>query len=105
MALDEVDAVMLGFNGFKEEDKVYQQLEDGLFNEKVILTFKNLCGEYFTASAFGHHLAAQILHRRQVNKHVVRRGKLDKPLRNILFYNHYKMKYHTLTLLSQCSNI
>lgn len=103
--LDDIDAVMMGFNGYKKEDVIYHQLENELFEDKLILTFKNLCGEYFTASAFGHHIAAHMLHKQQVYTHTVRKGDRHKPLGNILLYNHYKMKYHTLTLLSQCPNI
>lgn len=102
IAIDEIDAVMMGYNGYEKDDALYHQLHKSIFQDKTILSFKNLCGEYFTASAFGHHLAANILHKQTIFKHTLVDGDAAASLNNILFYNHYKEKYHTITLLSRC---
>lgn len=98
----EIDAVMMGYNGHAKDDEFYKKLQDGLWKDKVVLSFKNLCGEYFTASAFGLHLATQILHKQQAFKNTVVRGNISGSFTNILIYNHYKGQYHSLILLSKC---
>lgn len=101
LQVNDLGAVMMGFNGHQEEDQLYFDLHQKLFHDKIILSFKNLCGEYFTASAFGHHLAANVLHQQKIFDHTLVAGN-PGPVNNLLFYNHYKGKYHTLTLLSRC---
>src|SRR5699024_9784975 len=98
----EIDAVMMGYNGHTKDDEFYEKLQDGLWKDKVVLSFKNLCGEYFTASAFGLHLATQMLHKQQAFKNTVVRGNISGSFNNILIYNHYKGQYHSLILLSKC---
>lgn len=100
--LHDIDAVMMGYNGYQKDDLIYQALHQSLFKGKTILSFKNLCGEYFTASSFGHHLAANVLHKQEIFKNTLVAGDPHTPLGKILFYNHYKGQYHTLTLLSGC---
>lgn len=101
MKLAEIDAIMMGYNGYEKDDAIYQYLHKRLWKDKTILSFKNLCGEYFTASAFGLHLATQILHEQTIFENTLVTGKLGT-LNNILLYNHYKGQYHSLILLSRC---
>ncbi len=97
-----VDAVMTGFTGNQQEDEIYQEIGRSCFPGKPLLSFKNLCGEYFTASAFGLHLAALMLQRQQVFAGTVVSGALKEPFSNILLYNRSQGKYHSLMLLSSC---
>lgn len=83
-----VDAVMLGVSGDRENDMVYDDFVSCYCPLAKRYSFKNLSGEYFTASAFGLYAAAQIMTAQ----------KLDK----ILFYNHYKNSDHALILLERC---
>lgn len=99
---DEIDAVMMGYNGNAKDDELYEKLHGSLWKDKTMLSFKNLCGEYFTATSFGLHMATQMLHKQQVFSNTVVSGDISKPFKNILIYNHYKGQYHSLILLSKC---
>ena len=100
--LAEIDAVMMGYNGYEKDDSTYQDLQNSLWKDKTVLSFKNLCGEYFTASAFGLHLATQILHKQKTFENTIVQGDLPGSFKNILLYNHYNAQYHSLILLSKC---
>ncbi|WP_224995976.1 beta-ketoacyl synthase chain length factor [Cesiribacter sp. SM1] len=95
-----VDALMMGFTGNRQEDEIYSQIAESYFPDKPLLGFKNLCGEYFTASAFGLHLAAIMLQRQQAFSGTLLSGELKSPFNNILLYNRSQGKYHSLMLLS-----
>lgn len=97
-----VDALMLGYNGYAADDATYDMMHRELFTQQPVLGFKHLCGEYFTASAFGLHLAARSLQHGQEFAQTLLKGSLHKPLNKLLFYNHFQGKYHTLMLLSAC---
>lgn len=98
----EIDAVMMGYNGYEKDDMIYSHLHESLWKDKTIMSFKNLCGEYFTASAFGLHLATQTLHEQTIFDNTLVSGSQSGTLNNILLYNHYKGQYHSLILLSRC---
>lgn len=102
LSLEDLDVVMMGFNGDKTDDNIYQELQKSLFPQQCIVSFKNLCGEYFTASAFGHHLAVAMVSGQQVFPSTLVSGKTTPSIKKLLFYNHYKGKYHTLSFFSQC---
>ncbi|WPP48766.1 beta-ketoacyl synthase chain length factor [Catalinimonas niigatensis] len=102
LSFNTIDAVMLGMQSDMEVNALYHHLYDTAFSGKLLLQFKNLCGEYFTASAFAHQLAARVLQKQQVFKSIKLKGEAGSKLDNILFYNHYQGKYHTFSLLSRC---
>ena len=56
-----IDLLILGKNGDVRTDGWYKEFHDVLFQDKPVLTFKNLVGEYRTASAFGMYLGVRIL--------------------------------------------
>ncbi|MBW3545761.1 MAG: beta-ketoacyl synthase chain length factor [Bacteroidetes bacterium] len=97
-----IDALMLGYNGHERDNAPYDLVRRELFPQQPVLCFKHLCGEYFTASAFGLHLAARSLQQGQEFPRSLLNGSLHKPLNKLLFYNHFQGKYHTLMLLSAC---
>ena len=99
---EEIDAIMMGYNGYAAEDKFYLDLHKSLFPDKPVLSFKNLCGEYFTASAFGLHLAAKTLQHQQAFPNTLLAGELKQPLNKLLLYNLSQGRYHSLILLSRC---
>lgn len=98
----EIDAVMMGFQSTEPEDIFYNKLQEVLFKDKLILSYKNLCGEYFTSSAFGHQLVANMLDRQEIFPGTYVSGNADSPINKLLFYSHTNGKYHTLTLFSRC---
>lgn len=93
---NEVDALMLGENGNVENDDIYKTIRGQLFSGTPAFAFKKLCGEYFTSISFGLNLAANMIK----NQHGYGIGPM--PINNVLIYNHYKNKYHSIILLRKC---
>jgi 3-oxoacyl-[acyl-carrier-protein] synthase II len=82
------DLVITGTNGDNTNDQLYRQLAapESIFAGKNLLSYKQLCGEYPTSTAFAFWMAARLL---KEHKH-----------RQILVYNHYLGIHHTAFLLS-----
>lgn len=101
LAIEDLSLVITGKNGDIANDAIYDELEQALFNNKSIAVYKHLCGEYSTSSSFALWLAANILKRGEVPATVLQgANQPEKALQNILYYNHYQGKYHSLMLLS-----
>jgi 3-oxoacyl-[acyl-carrier-protein] synthase II len=100
---DDIDLVILGYNGDPQSDAVYDPVDD-LFDGKAIKTwYKHLSGEHHLASSFALWLAARILKSQSVPGIIrldTNRG--SGKLRNILLVNHYKNIHHSLILVSSC---
>lgn len=102
--LDDISAVMVGKNESQQDDKVYTSITNHLFAGKTLLSFKNICGEYFTATSFGVYLASEVLYSQKIENNIFISGIKNQALKNILLYNHNKGNYHTLILLSGCQS-
>ncbi len=102
LGINDIDAVMIGRNGWPKYDKIYQPLLETSFAGKSILAFKYLCGEYMTASSFAAWLSASILQQKKVPASVQLSGPAMKDFKNILIYNHYMGTDHALMLVSSC---
>jgi len=85
LAPENIDLVITGDNGDQQGNRIYREMAGSLFPGKPSRTFKQLSGEYPTASSFGLWVAAQ-----QVRSGVGR----------VLLYNHYLGIYHAAYLLS-----
>jgi len=97
---ENIDLLIVGANGDANFDMIYYNVMKRNFPETPTAYFKHLCGEYHTASAFGVWLAANILERKYIPEIVKLSAFPDKPLQNILIYNHYRNINHSLILLS-----
>jgi len=97
---EDIGLLVLGMNGDKEDQPYYDEVIRYIGAGKPVLVFKNLCGEYETASGFGLWLTLQAIQ----DKYLPGQAWLDKraikPRGNILFYNHYRRHNHNLLLLS-----
>lgn len=102
ISLDEIDLIITGKNGDARHDEVFDALQHALFNEKPIIQYKNLCGEYPTSSAFAFWLAAQILKSGTVPKFFKAEGIPENKHRRILIYNNYLGIHHSLFLVAAC---
>ena len=100
--MEDLDLIITGMNGDKKGDEIYKQLIDSVFQNMPIANFKNLCGEYPTATAFGLWMGAAILSSGIVPEFVRFKSFLVKPIRKVLLYNHYQNTHHSLFLLSAC---
>lgn len=99
---DDIDLLITGFNGDREGDKIYRQLQEDLFSKVPVAYYKHLCGEYHTSSAFASWLAAMILKTQQCPPYIMRGAEVPSSFRNILIYNQEKNTNHSLILLSAC---
>jgi hypothetical protein len=102
MQKNNIDLVLLGYNGDSRYDGIYKDLEETVFSENSTGIFKHLCGEHYLASSFGFWLADKILKERKVPPIVLRRELQSEDLRNILIYNQYNLIHHSLILVSSC---
>lgn len=68
------------------------------YAERPVLYYKNLSGEYYTASAFGLWLACQILKHQQLPPFV--RSTLTQPIKYLLLANAYQNTDFSLVLLT-----
>jgi len=97
MKMQDVDAVILGRNGDNRYDHWYDVVQD-FFPSQALYVYKNLVGEYPTASGFATWLASNILQGNKIPSQAVLRSG-DRPTKNVLIYNQYYGKQHGLILL------
>ncbi len=100
LGIDAIDAIVLGKNGDNRYDHYYSSLQESLFKNTLQLGYKHLVGDYDTASGFAVYSACKILKSGSVSSvmklNTLRPGKI----KNILIYNQYLGRDHSLILLS-----
>lgn len=99
MEVDDIDLILTGANGDNRQDYFYKETAQSLGHDSYAY-FKHLSGEYHTASSFGTWLALQIIKSGNAPAFVMNDGKPKNGVKNILIYNHYMGKNHSLTLVS-----
>ncbi|HAG16938.1 MAG TPA: 3-oxoacyl-ACP synthase [Bacteroidales bacterium] len=99
---EDIDLLLMGYNGINAETRLYDAIAHKLFSDKPIAWFKHLCGEYYTAAAFGTWVAAQILQKQQLPESILYKGKNLKNINTILLYNQFQQEEHSLILFSKC---
>jgi 3-oxoacyl-[acyl-carrier-protein] synthase II len=100
---DEIDLILLGKCGDEKYDYLMDEVSREFSSETLQGVFKNLCGEYSTASSFAMWLAAMILKKSFIPEGMSSNGRTqDKPIKLILIYNQYLNQYHSLILLKAC---
>ncbi len=102
LSIQDIDLVMLGNNGDYRYDQYYHQLQQNIFNKTPQASYKNYSAEYHTASAFGLWLACHIFRNKAVNDVFLLNEIKPNKFSNILLYNQYRGKYHSLVLLKSC---
>jgi 3-oxoacyl-(acyl-carrier-protein) synthase len=98
LTIEDIDLVLTGENGDAGHDRLDNHLAAGLFGNKNRFAFKQLCGEYPTASGFAVWLAATLLKGRTPDWFPETKG----PLKQILIQTHDMNNYHALYLISAC---
>ncbi|MDB5210187.1 MAG: 3-oxoacyl-(acyl carrier protein) synthase [Sediminibacterium sp.] len=102
VATADIDLIISGKNGDNREDGIYEQLQQSVFKNKTLLHYKNLCGEYPTATSFALWMAVNILKTGIVPEAAGYDGSNERKLRRILIYNQYRKTHHSLILISAC---
>ena len=98
---NDIDLLLLGFNGDRENDPVYAQFAKQNFPDVAVARYKHLCGEYHTATGFGLYAAAGILKHQTCPSILLATGNMPTNFRNILIYNHFRDTNHTFLLVRQ----
>lgn len=96
----EIDIVLSGINGDVEKDKNLQKFE-GLL-ELPVAYFKQVCGEYFTSSAFALWLGTSIIRKQHVPACLHSDQLKQGPFRNILIVNQYSDELYSFMCVSSC---
>lgn len=100
---DDIDAVILGYNGDKNEDIYYVTLQQAL-PTSAPLYYKHLSGQFDSCSAFSLAVAAFVLKHQAVPSvlHWEDRIPPECGWKNILLYNQYRGADHSLVLVRAC---
>lgn len=99
---EDIDLVILGLNGNVYTDGVYKYLADYYFNANYAY-FKHLSGDYHTVGSFALWFAANTIKHQKVPE-IARFRKenfTEKPIKNVLVYNHFREVDHSIFLLTQ----
>ncbi len=99
---EEIDLILTGRNGDLANDAFYEKTS--LFPSIPEMIYKPLCGEFFTAPAFGLYVAAVCIKRGIVPSHLCRDGQLRNGVKRILLFNHWQGKEYSFTLLTSCGS-
>jgi len=100
LEIEEIDLLVMGNNGDLNYDHYYSYFSENFKEQTSIAYFKNLCGEYFTSSAFGLLFTSLIIKNNLIpSSSVIKSGK-SKSFKNVIFYNQFHGKNHCIYLLS-----
>lgn len=100
---DDLDAVILGYNGDEQDDLFYSAIQQTL-PSGTPLYYKHLSGQFDSCSAFGLAAAAFILKYQTVPPIMYwnEKNPAKTTWKNILIYNQYKGKDHSLVFVRAC---
>ena len=101
LSINDISLVLSGNSGDAEEDKILNENNNHVFSKTDIVYFKNLCGEYFTASAFALWLASVIIEKQRIPKNLLQERN-NKELKNILIVNQYRNTEYSFMCVSSC---
>lgn len=96
-----IDTLILGYNGDNRTDFWYDWFHQTLFPESVVYSFKNLVGDFPTATAFATWMAALMLTGKKMPEEIVLTKERKRKPEKILIYNHHKGVQHGFILLSK----
>lgn len=97
-----IDAIVFGYNGDAEYDGYYTVLSKGLFKSTPQIYYKHLSGEFNTASAFGMWVGSNIIKGNKIPEIISVNSLYNSEYKNVLLYNQYLGRDHSLVLLSKC---
>ncbi|MXN90011.1 3-oxoacyl-ACP synthase [Flavobacterium sp. Sd200] len=102
LSVNDVDAVVLGYNGDTEFDGYYNNLAQGVFKDTPQVYYKHLSGEFYVATSFGLWVASHLVKLQQINP-ILKVNTIERSeYKNILLYNQYRGNDHSFTLISKC---
>ncbi len=97
---EKIDLLLTGENGDNRLAKYYASCESLIGNDIAIARFKHMSGEYPTATAMGLWLCCELLQKRPMPTHMLKRKGSAMEYKNVLIYNNYKGIQHSFILVS-----
>ena len=102
-SINDIDAVVVGVSGNKENDDIYYRNAPVLFPDKPLVGYKHIFGETYTASGLGMYVAATCLRKQRIPQHLLLNGSQEiNNVKTLAFYNHWEDKNHSIILMSSC---
>jgi len=95
---NDIDTLILGFNGDVRYDSWYNNLMKA-YPRSNIYTYKNIVGEYPSSSSFATWMASSILEGKKMPTETIYRNN-NNIAKNILIYNNYLGEQHSLILIT-----
>jgi 3-oxoacyl-[acyl-carrier-protein] synthase II len=95
---EDIDLLMLGYNGDAFEDRAYDHVRT-LFPNAAVAAYKHLTGEYYTANAQGAWFTWSALASGSLPVECMLHGNAIGPFQTALVYDHFQRKDHSLLLM------
>ena len=102
VSISDIDVAVLGVNGDLDYDGIYADLQESIFKNTQQVFYKQLSGEYNTASSFGFWAACKILKNQTIPENLKLNDIKTDSIKKVLLYNQYRGENHSFTLLSSC---
>lgn len=93
--LNDVELVLLGYNGDYTQDQAYDTVR-AQFQNATIACYKPLFGEFYTANALGVWMGYSAIRSGSIPKEITLQGRSSGGFKNVLIYDHYQLKDHVL---------
>ncbi|MDR2145479.1 MAG: beta-ketoacyl synthase chain length factor [Tannerella sp.] len=101
--ISDIDAVFVGLNTVSANDDAYNHFINNVLEDTPVVQYKSVFGESLSSSALAVYAAAKCLKNNKIPAFLLKNGEKEiNGVKNILLYNHYKNKSHSLILLSLC---
>ena len=99
ISVNDLDAVILGINGDSRYDGIYRKVSESIFNQILQIVYKNILGEFDTASSLAVEMALKFFQNQQIPE-ILRFNEIqENSFQRILIYNQRRGKNHSLILL------
>ncbi|MCD6019286.1 MAG: 3-oxoacyl-ACP synthase [Bacteroidetes bacterium] len=102
LTLSDIDVTLMGFSGDVNFDSKLQELLPAIEKESVAACYKNICGEYHTASAFAMWTGTKLIEKQSLPKALAISDKSPSRIKHVLIMNQYLGINYSFMLLSQC---
>lgn len=94
------DCLLSGENGDSRINSFYNEVEQLLPENKGIIRYKHLCGEYQTSTSFALFLCSQFLSGVSIPSHCIKKSGSIRQPKSILIYNSYHGFQHSFILVN-----
>ncbi|MDM1047630.1 MULTISPECIES: beta-ketoacyl synthase chain length factor [Sphingobacterium] len=101
LQIEDIDLVFLGYNA-DSQDQGFFETYASLFPASSHAYYQHLSGSFFTASAFGLKLAAEVLKIQQLPSNIIYNDIKPKQLKTILLINQSRGVDNSLVLIQSC---